>query len=961
MAFSSGSDTTRRTAKGNPLDLDVNDWAQPEKEPRDLKKLALVIGLGLLSWVATYVGMLELIEANMGDLPLVHKLIIGFSVAMLMTMVVWLLDQLFAPINTFTKIVYAAGYLFLTVISVGFGFGFYWKVLESRSEASRSAEGAVGSVQGSLFAASTRLEQLQATLDQLTNVSTVKANEERDTGKSCPNSKPGDGPRRKLREDDAGRFSFASEFVKGRVTSVKAEMEALNGDLAKILSDDKSIVDAKSGTRNEFMKSLSRKLDLTVTGFNAFRSDPQLKQIRTDLAERADRATFPDTKGATFSCPDPQLSTALKGVVRAIDELPILEKPKIAAVEGSEATIEAFRRLTATFYGLLSFKMPPSADELRELQKKAVQSVEGAGGAAAAGAQRLNMEGAGLSKRDYVPLAIALFVDICLLLVSMGRPINRLGGLVHKMREAERGPMIQILSRFNDIHRDPEIRRNFEVFRHVVFDFHGDYYVAVPLDAPYGSGQVRGKNGKPVYVSQSLTDIADAQVEAHILANLFTSFEKERIFTRVYSPFLTTRTIQKRLARQGSKFAHARAFRVYRFRDGAYSQIILGAVMGAARRVEAEKRARNIEAGLTLPGESTARTATHATAQAPGIKLPEGFVPPAKRAPPVAEDIHIPEMPHQPPHHPYADVRAAALNGSGAPHVAPWAASVASHRAAEPLSPTMSADHHAAKFGPYAAHVPPMPGNQPFANDQPHGQSPSMNGNTHLHAGSGHPAEVAAANGYANGYANPHVNKGATVHLHRPMPRAQEPEIATQYANNNTAPSAPRRPQPEVPVATPVAGASILPMPGIQQTSTLIPDRRPEPATIVTPRPTAPVSQAAPEPTVDFVEETTVRTVRVPSSDPRVAAALWRSGIATTTATAMPHISVQPAPAIAAPIVPPPLPPMPKHEPIEIADAIEIETHHDEDDQVIVLPSGKDEWNEHDNAMLRRFTANGQG
>ena len=37
---------------------------------------------------------------------------------------------------------------------------------------------------------------------------------------------------------------------------------------------------------------------------------------------------------------------------------------------------------------------------------------------------------AGLSKRDYVPLAIAIFVDICLLLVSIGRPMNRLGGLV---------------------------------------------------------------------------------------------------------------------------------------------------------------------------------------------------------------------------------------------------------------------------------------------------------------------------------------------------------------------------------------------------------------------------------------------------------------------------------------------------------------------------------------------------
>ena len=43
-----------------------------------------------------------------------------------------------------------------------------------------------------------------------------------------------------------------------------------------------------AGTRNEFMNSLSRKLDMTVTGFNAFRTDPQLRQVRADLAERAE-------------------------------------------------------------------------------------------------------------------------------------------------------------------------------------------------------------------------------------------------------------------------------------------------------------------------------------------------------------------------------------------------------------------------------------------------------------------------------------------------------------------------------------------------------------------------------------------------------------------------------------------------------------------------------------------------
>jgi hypothetical protein len=548
-------------------------------QPRDLKKLVLIVGLGTLSWVATYVGMLELIEANMGDLPLVHKLIIGFSVAMLMTMIVWLLDQMFAPIGFATRLAYIAGYIFLSIISVGFGFGFYWKVLESRAESSRSAESAVTAVQSSLNAASTRLEQLNATLIQLANLSRSKAETERDKGTSCPNSKPGDGPRRRMRDEDAARFSFASEFVAGRVTAVKADMGALDGDLARIATGDPSIIDPKSGTRNEFMKSLGRKLDMTVSSFNALRTDPQLKQLRQDLTARADQTTFGDPKHGGFVCPDAELTQALRGAVRAIGELPVLEKPTIAAVEGSEATIEAFRRLTATFYGLLAFELPPSAEELRELQKKAMQSVE-------AGAPAVSTEGGGLSKRDYVPLAVAVFVDICLFLVSIGRPAHGLNGLVPKMRRAEHGPVIEILSRFNDIHRDPEIRESFELFRHVVFDVHGAYYVAVPLDAPPHESAERRE---------------ELRIETQLLANLFTSFEQDKIFTRTWTPF--TGAIQKKLARQGSKFAGAEAFRIYKFRDGAWSEMILGAVMGAARRAEAEAHRRRIERELLRPGE----------------------------------------------------------------------------------------------------------------------------------------------------------------------------------------------------------------------------------------------------------------------------------------------------------------------------------------------------------------------
>jgi hypothetical protein len=457
-------------------------------------------------------------------------------------------------------------------------------------------------VQSALFAASTRLEQLQSTLDQLTTVSSEKAVVERDSGKSCPNSGPGDGPRRKMREEDAGRFKFASDFVKGRIGTVKSDMAALDGDLQKIVKDDRSVIDAKTGNRNEFLRGISRKLDLTVTGFNAFRSDPQLKQIRIDLGERAEKTTVTGAKGVVISCPDGQLQMALRGVVRAIDQLPELSKPQIAAVEGSEATIEAFRRLTTTFFGLLTFKLPPSADELRELQRKAVQSVEGSGQAGAPGAvlrPAFAEQAAGLAKRDYVPLAVAIFVDLCLLLVSIGRPVNQFMGLERSMREAEDGPVYPILARFHDIHADADAIRHFEVFRDVIFDLNGQYHVAVPLNIPRGADGYEG-----------------LQREAHRLANLCYALEGKGILSRPMS-FLPALVVQRQLKRRGSKFVEcygksrpARlkrgwesirsvwsetahfdkpAFKVYRFKKGAWPEMILGAVMGGARIVEPRK------------------------------------------------------------------------------------------------------------------------------------------------------------------------------------------------------------------------------------------------------------------------------------------------------------------------------------------------------------------------------------
>jgi len=516
-----------------------------------LIKIFLILGLAGLSWLATYSGMLELIAANAGAIDFQYKVAIGFAVAMLMGMIIYILDTLFSPIGLGLRTLYIGGYIFLTLISVGFGFGFYWKFLESRAEATRSAEVAITYVQGQLQTSQVQLNQLQETLATLTVLSRKKAEDERIKGNTCPNSKPGDGPRRRLRDADASNFAFVSSFIAGRAKTVKKDFDELDADLRKVLGNDAATFDKATGTRNTFMRSLNRKLDLTITRFNALRNDPQLREHRDRLSERAGKTTFSAGGGATFSCPDPQLQSALRGVVRAIDTLPQIEKPDIVAVEGSEAIVEAFRRLTTTTIGLLQFKLPPSPEELRDLQKKAVQSVKKPSASAQKNVLTMNP---GLGTRDYIPLFIALFVDFCILLVSINRPINRFQMLVTLTREAKEGPIAVILERFHQSHMEG-LSKEFEIFQHVVFDFLGDYYVAVPLSA--------------------------RRTDARYLANLFVSLEGKGIIDRVLLPpgFM----VRRKLRKQGSDFAHEKMFRLYRFRDGAWSKMVLDAILGAER------------------------------------------------------------------------------------------------------------------------------------------------------------------------------------------------------------------------------------------------------------------------------------------------------------------------------------------------------------------------------------------
>lgn len=508
-------------------------------------RFLLIAGLGFLSWLATYSGLTELIEANGREIGPGYTIAMALAVALLTLMIVYLLDSIFSPINLWLKILYAGGYVFLSIISIGFGFGFYWDFIEARSETTRTAIATIQKIENSLKQGDIQLEQLQLTFDGLMAISAENAELERTVGQTCPNSPPGDGPRRRLRETDGRNFKFASEFVRKRSRFIHRDLAKLNTHLSRVQAQARTLATNSYVARVALYKDINKQISHTLTRYNSFRKDPQLLQLRDSFRKRAKKVNFDDGRGGTFYCPDPQLKIALLGAVRSIDELPVIHAHTINSVEGPEALKEAFRRLTASILNVIPLSNT-SSEKTEQFS--------------------------GMTERDYLPLLIALFVDLCILLISVNRPVNRLQFFLNNARRAHNTQMHEILRRFHDVH-DSRRSGRLDVFHDVMFDIGTELYAAVPIDLRNHS-----EPGEEFY------EFSQRSMQARYLATLMVALEEAGLVSR--SHYVSERKARRLLKKLKSPYAHSPGFRVYKFSKGAWPAIILDDILGEARKME---------------------------------------------------------------------------------------------------------------------------------------------------------------------------------------------------------------------------------------------------------------------------------------------------------------------------------------------------------------------------------------
>ncbi|HEU0147007.1 MAG TPA: hypothetical protein VFR21_09030 [Bradyrhizobium sp.] len=574
---------------------------------------ALLLSLSLLSWGATYYGMLEYFFENKTELTGAMYVFLAAVVALIQTTILYTLHLLFSRrLNLLLFCFAVLFYILLSFVTVAFGFGFFWKIISASGETLKSAESSIAIVSVALNRSKDRLENLQFTLDGLAAYSKRVSEQETAQGNTCPGaSRAGVGPRTRMRNADASRFANAREYVARRVDRLKDDINALGPQFSKIAKNDSSTIDKATGTHVVFMTELNKKLDLTVNNLNDLREDPQLLQYRDEFQKRADQTSFPDDRGGTFLCQDENLRQQINGVVRATNELPLAEHVKIALTEGSYAVAQAITRVKNTAFAVAAeclptlFRacaLPPSAAEIRDTRAGRIEGPAGARTAA------LTEQQAGIGRDDVLPLVMAIILDLAILFVAINRSREqhvRGDVFAERLREAYR----QVFGRSpRDFERTAPIRA-------IVFQRLGAHYAAVPLDfrdpktAPRRASPPAWVTGGAQGAQSAAVDGDDEPLrEAYYLSHVFADLERERfvklvgVLGRLFTPEWVAR---KALARQGSRYARVRAFRIYRFYARAWNDMeamLAGGSASSHRESSGDARAAP-SAPFPVPGD----------------------------------------------------------------------------------------------------------------------------------------------------------------------------------------------------------------------------------------------------------------------------------------------------------------------------------------------------------------------
>ena len=432
----------------------------------DWTKILLLTALLGLSWWSTTQGLIGLITATNGAPSSLGMVTIGIAVGVLTLLISWTLDRLKNGETGLLSPLFVGGYILLTLISVGFGYGFYWTHIESQSAAQRAAETETARLGRNFTAAFGRLDESLSALDAVARMSVARAEEEAATGGTCgAGMQAGPGPRYRLRINDAETMTALRQRIAAQLGAAAptqaSGLMAVRRDLDRQL--DRLSPENFAALSQDEVRSLlddtQRMMSEAAARYEAFRTGPAVNSAISTLQTRIEggRSAFTDGE-TTFTCPDRGLEIVMEQANTALSTLPPMPQIELNVPLGADATIDAFGKFANT--ALWPIKRGTGASFMKG--------------------------------RDYVPLGIALAIDLFILLLSLhGEPRKKTphGKSLETMLG---GPetVRHLIAQYGDT----AVPAHVELLEHS-FWWRRAYYLALPAEGPGDPPLTSGQQG----------------------------------------------------------------------------------------------------------------------------------------------------------------------------------------------------------------------------------------------------------------------------------------------------------------------------------------------------------------------------------------------------------------------------------------------------------------------------------
>lgn len=569
-----------------------------------------------ISFIGTYTGMLQVLRSgdnSFGFFGVAGVFLFIFATTVIMA---YSVSEMFRSGRSFwPRMSLVLTYVVTLLISVSFGFAFYWTQLEARAQAVGDAERFLTAFDREVTVADTQLAGTLATLTTLNTNFTALSAAERATGNQCGEvSGGGDGPRTRHLAARAGEINALVMALTPQIANVRTEAELVRGQIEQVRAlGAKAAADVSPAEREQVFRSAAASANKAGATLEALATSQSVKNYTGDLRTWAAEYANPSLTrveagtGARFKCFNTTIASQLNGVASDLEALPVLPISDLDAYAGAAATREALDRfwhtLSAPVRAVIDGPRTLTETEREEaVRREAIREVlvqqgeePGGDGMSSREVKELVEGQQGLRRNDSLPLGLAIVIDSLLFLSALwSQPGQKFAAFARMMRElrGEKEKPLKLVSGAKEI-QDNE---DFRFLRPYIFTMFEDVHVALP---------VRG----------SLAEEQDTQ----ILSTLLIAWQAGKIVKRTW---LSSSAIERRLNAAGSPLMKRAAaeevpddlfeedrepmaasplplkmpvanFVAYRFLPGAFEQMVLQAMSPELPEDEAPKAGKS--------------------------------------------------------------------------------------------------------------------------------------------------------------------------------------------------------------------------------------------------------------------------------------------------------------------------------------------------------------------------------